>query len=410
MKNRIFYGWIIVLAIFLMLAVGWGIPINTNSIFITPIEEDLNFTRSQMLNALTIRSIIMAVTSLSAAWVFSKFNLKRIMEISAIVLCMAYFAMRFMTSIIHYYILISIQAACITYGGFFPASVIINKWFVKKNATALGIAFMGTGIGGMIFNLMGSSLILQIGWRATITVFTAIIFIIKLVTVFILIKVDPEEKGLKPYGNTQRETMDKLEDDELPKTSIKDVLKSLKFWMLGIGIMIMGMNMTGLVSNIAPRLRDIGYSLSTSGKVTSLSMISLAVGKLLLGVIFDRYSMRNATLLSSLSLLLGMLGMLFAKYKIALICIGLGSGFGTSFGSIAPPLYAEKLYPRLEYTSKLAFFQTMSKIGGIISPILMGAMYKVSNSYNSSLVLLSGSLIVASLIWLGTLPANNEKE
>ena len=409
MKKKLFYGWIVVIAIFLILAVGWGITFNSSSIFISPIEKDLGFTRSQMLNAVTIRGIVKTLIAFYSGWIFSKYNIKRVMEISTIVLCISYFSMSFMTSIIQYYILISIQAACIMLCGFVPLSIIINNWFFEKNAIALGFAFMGTGIGGMIFNLVGGRLIPQIGWRKTILIFATIMFVVMVISVFFLIKVSQKDKGLEPYGNKEKNDSKKSRNNELTGIYAKDAIRTFKFWMIGIGIIIMGMNMTGLVTNIAPHLSDIGYSLSTSAKVASLTMICLAFGKLLMGVLFDKYGIRNATLLTCLALIIGVLGMIFAKYRISFVGISVGVGLGCSFCSIALPLYAEKIYGRLDFPKILAYFQTMSNLGGIVAPLIMGAMYKSKNSYNSSLFLLLGCLIFAFFIWLKVLPKNKER-
>lgn len=410
MKNKLFYGWIIVIAIFLMLAVGWGISINTNSILITPIEEELGFTRAQMLNALTIRGIMMALISFCSGWIFSNFKIKRVMEVSAIALCISYFSMSFMTSIIEYYISISIQTVCVMLCGFIPASIIINNWFLTKNGIALGIAFMGSGIGGMFFNLLGSRLISQIGWRKTILKFSFIIFLVMTITVFFLIKVFPKDKGLEPYGSKRKDNVIESNNSKFFGIYIKDAIKTAEFWMIGIGVMIMGMNMAALVPNIAPHLNDIGYSISVSAKISSFTMISLAFGKLLIGILFDKYGIRNVTLLSCLALQIGLLSMIFAKYRFSFIGIVLGVGLGSSFGTVALPLYVEKIYGKLDYTRILAYLQTMSNIGGIISPLIMGIMYKSKNSYNSSLFLLLGCVTVAFLIWLRVLPKNNKND
>lgn len=410
MKNKLFYGWIIVIAIFLMLAVGWGISINTNSILITPIEEELGFTRAQMLNALTIRGIMMALISFCSGWIFSNFKIKRVMEVSAIALCISYFSMSFMTSIIEYYISISIQTVSVMLCGFIPASIIINNWFLTKNGIALGIAFMGSGIGGMFFNLLGSRLISQIGWRKTILKFSFIIFLVMTITVFFLIKVFPKDKGLEPYGSKRKDNVIESNTSKFFGIYIKDAIKTAEFWMIGIGVMIMGMNMAALVPNIAPHLNDIGYSISVSAKISSFTMISLAFGKLLIGILFDKYGIRNVTLLSCLALQIGLLSMIFAKYRFSFIGIVLGVGLGSSFGTVALPLYVEKIYGKLDYTRILAYLQTMSNIGGIISPLIMGIMYKSQNSYNNSLFLLLGCVTVAFLIWLRVLPKNNKND
>ena len=74
-----------------------------------------------------------------------------------------------------------------------------------------------------------------------------------------------------------------------------------------------------------------------------------------------------------------------------------------------PPIYAEKLYGKLDYTRILAYFQTISNMGGIITPLIMGAMYSRTNSYNSSLLFLLLCLVVAFCIWIKVLPKDGKR-
>ena len=65
--GKIFYGWYIVAAAFVIMAVGWGITFNTASLFINPISEDLGLSRKAINMTFTIIFLCQLVISLLQA-------------------------------------------------------------------------------------------------------------------------------------------------------------------------------------------------------------------------------------------------------------------------------------------------------------------------------------------------------
>ena len=53
-------------------------------------------------------------------------------------------------------------------GGPLPCQVLVSRWFEKTRGKAMGIAYLGIGIGGAIVPLLAAWLIGALGWRASL--------------------------------------------------------------------------------------------------------------------------------------------------------------------------------------------------------------------------------------------------
>lgn len=79
---------------------------------------------------------------------------------------------------------------------------LINAWCVKRVGFFVGLCMAFTGIGGVIFNPVGSALIASgpEGWRTGYLVFGVIILVVTLPFTLFVVRSKPADKGLEPYG------------------------------------------------------------------------------------------------------------------------------------------------------------------------------------------------------------------
>ena len=95
---------------------------------------------------------------------------------------------------------------------------------------------------------------------------------------------------------------------------------------------------------LASYLNDLNYSKSKISLIFSLGMFSLAIGKVILGKIYDMFSVKKSTVFSSLNAVIAIISIIFIKGNrneyIYIVTLGLGY----SFGSIAYPFVTEKLF------------------------------------------------------------------
>ncbi len=399
------YGWAMVVGSFVFLMVSWGVVFNSNSLFLVPIENSLGITRAETMIAITLRGIAMTVAAFAAGPLFSRFRFLSVIRVSGIGLVITYALMAWMQTAWQYYVLMVVHVAFMTLCGLIPMAMLVNRWFASQAGAALGIAMMGSGVGGMIFSLVAGQLIPSIGWRNTILVFAVQILIVMLYTQYKLFVYDPEEIGLKPFGyqeKTEAARVHVVETDE-------KVWGSVIFWIVAVGIVLMNIGINVLLTNTIPHLESTGISIQTLSVVSSVIMFGMAGGKVLLGILYDVAGMKIASIATSVSFIVGFLGLLLPQYPVAIWLSAIGTGFGGAFNSIAPPVFAQALYGAKNFTKVNAYFQAIGGIGMIVGPMLVGVLYSLTGNYNLTFRVFLVVMVISVFLWMIFLPSRKKK-
>lgn len=379
-KKKIFYGWYIVAAGLLIIAAAGGLISNCLSLFIVPVCDDLGFTRQAMaMNQTLICLGGMAVAALSGQ-IFRRFRLDRLMKLSAIVITLAYCSYAFASSLPMFYIasiLISISQALLTW---MPFSVILNNWFNERRGLAVGVTFMGSGLGGMVFSAVGGQLLQAFGWRLTFMILSGIVALMIIPAVFFVVRIHPREMGLEPYGQLPQTGSGAASADENGPT-FNEALKNMRFYVIGISLICIGISNNGVVATVAPNLTDVGHSATFAANITSMAMGALAIGKLILGILYDKLGTRKASMLALAAILISNVGMYFARHMIAMPLIILGMGLGAAFCTVALPLVTRDIFGNRAFSTLTGIFTACNNLGSAIGPSLLGRVCDTQGSY-----------------------------
>ena len=398
--GKVFYGWWIVAACFMTMFCTFGIVYNCNGMFIVPVTEDMGFTRQQMGMNSTIISSMMMIVSLFAGKIFKRFNVKMVMRVGAICLIAGYASYSLAQSLYMFYassVLVGLGLACTST---LPISIIINSWFNLKRGTAMGIASTGSGIGGMVLNQVAGKLIPAVGWRQSYLMLAGLMCIVILPCVFFIIKKDPAEIGLEPFGGVGRIVTNAQEDG----LTLSEAAKTKKFWIF-IGILVVNAIATGgVVQNLVPYISELGYSYSFGAIMASLNMASLAAGKFLLGNLYDRKRARFSTVCSCTCSALAMGSMILASlfmpsFGLMLLC----SGLGCAFGSTGIPILVRMVFGNKDYSSIYGISNFASNLGGALSPLIIGRLFDVTGTYKTGFSLFCGLSVCAACAFFALL-------
>lgn len=178
-------------------------------------------------------------------------------------------------------------------------------------------------------------------------------------------------------------------------------MKSVKFWALNLSSILLFIMINGLMMNVAPHLRNIGYSITYSANVVALIMATLAVGKVALGKLFDSIGIKWTTMIACLSSLLAIVGLIFAEYTWALLVVIIFAGLGSAYATIANSVLTVELFGKKDYNAILGFLSAIAAIGSVVGPIITGVLYDASGNYYSSYqVLIVFGLIATLLYWI----------
>ena len=396
-KHNIFYGWVMVFAGMLVISAVIGIVTNCSSLFIVPVCEDLGFTRTAMNLTLTLQSLTGMAMALFSGLVVHRFGLKLLMRVSAVVYCGVYFCYSFANSITTFYIITMVSALTGCFLGTLPLAIIINNWFHKRQGLALGLVLMGSGIGGSIFNSLGGHLLETIGWRSTYLVFGAAVTLLILPMVFFVLKPEPEDMGLRPLGEDG--PRDKVE----PAHGIRfnALVRDKRFFVYIFCAVAIAISMISISHSMIPNMESLGYSTTFSANVCAAYMGLLAVSKIGLGWLFDRYGLIKASLVSLVSVFIALVGL---AGSAALPFVYVAMAFGApavAFNTVAYPFITRSLFGQADYPVIMGVVQAAISLGCSIGPLISGQIYDRTGYYTFSYILCAASILVVGtlLLW-----------
>lgn len=390
------YGWAIVAASFVYLSFTWGIVFNTNSLFLVPIEQSLAIGRAQTMVAITLRGVAMVIGAFVSGYLYDRYAFMRIFRLSSMLLVITYALIAAVRTPMQYYILSTLHIMFMGIAGFIPVTMMVNRWFAAKTGTAMGFALLGSAIGGMLLSPVAGWLIPVWGWRMVNLLFALAMFLVVGICTFFVFAKEPADFGLTPYGTANDGTdsfTDVIRPDPQP-------LGRLVFVLIIIGIVLMNASLTLLMTNTSPHLQAEGFSLEKTSLVMSIIMFSMGFGKIALGVLYDAVGMRLATLITAAAFLFGYGGLLYPHLPFAIWLSALGTGFGSTFNSLAPPIFARALYGVGQFTRINAFFQAVGGVGSVLAPVVVGALYDRHGDYTAIFRLFLFSIAVTMLIWV----------
>lgn len=413
-KYNIFYGWFVVLGGLLIMFTIGGVAWNCVSLYIKPVCAELGFTRGQMSVNQTITSLVNMAVSLSWGYILQHFSLKKLMRLAAFLLPVAYFGYSMSRAIWMFYacsLLLGLSLALLMT---LPLSMIVSNWFEEKRGLAMGITFMGSGLGGMVFSPIVSTIITDFGWRAAYRSMSFVMFAAAIAAVFFLIKMRPEEMGLRALGYEKHHHMtesgEEEDDEEGDFLPFKQLIRTTRFKVVAVALCFSNTAVGCITQCLVPHLSDNGYSAATAALMMSVGMGALAIGKMSLGVIYDRVGTRVATILAMSCGLMGVISMVFCRFPAALCLIFFGQGIGCSFGTVGVPIVTQSLFGKKDYGYNFGFISACSSAVGALSPIINGTVYDKTGSYDPAFIAWAVILTVGISIFWVVLPRDKKSK
>jgi MFS family permease len=383
---------VIVIAGMATISMALGLIANSFSIFIVPISAELGFTRSQMSANQTIFAAGMMLVSLFWGAIFSKFRLKRLMGIAAAVSCAGYFLYSVAHALWAFYAISIVLSVTMALLGWMPFTVIIGNWFTKKRGLALGLTFMGSGIGGMIFNSLGGYLIASVGWRSTVMIYSLLLTLVMLPVVLFVVRIKPQDVGLAPYGGEDDQVL--AAEAEAGGLTLREAARGGRFYLIAVSVAVLGFAMNSLNATIAPHMQALNYSSVFAANVAAAYMAALAIGKFSLGALSDKLGTRAACALSLGTLFAAFLFMIFARFSLVVPLLVLCAGLGNSFGSVAYPLITRTVYGERDYAAITGIVSSLNSLGSAVGPAVCGVIFDASGSYIPGYVAMTALVFV----------------
>jgi|GEM_PF-1005940 len=400
----------LVIAGFIALGLSTGILINSIGQFILPINEDMGYSVGSVSLAFSIicAGIIFAATTV--AKFIDRYSCRACMAISTGVLAVFTFLISFTTEIWQFYLCTVVIGLAFTGLHTLPVSVMINRAFSpKRKGLAISIAFSGSGIGGMVFNPFFNYIIGSHGWRMGFVAIAGIYFIGGLLIVWLA----KAPKDIKAYDEhiESAEFMvveasgsylaDSVHNVESIDMEYKDAIKTGIFIRLVICIMFVNGIGSALMMHTVPYMVEIGVTSSAASFFISLCLLVLAVNKIVLGYICDKFGVERGTIFGVICYIFGLFVMIALQISqwIYLAFIFLGT-MGLAMPTVTAPLLVSHLFGNRDYTRIFGTTMIFMGIGNSFFPSLMGFIFDITGSYVIGWTLFAWLLIFSLILYI----------
>lgn len=377
--GKFYYGWLLVFVGFMLMVLAYVGSISITSVFVIPVTEALGIQRSAFLLYQSIVTLSSVFVSGYSGKRMATGNIKLIMAVSALMSILGYIIFANAKSIVWFYLgapLIGIGFSNCTV---LPMSIILNNWFGGKvKGTVMGIAFVGSGIGGLFILPQLNTVITNSGWRMGYYVLAGLFAVVLIITLLTIVKT-PEEKGFVRMG----QAADEKSISEADGMTIKEAMKTAMFWLILSTATLFVFGSSAILFNSAPFFIDVGFSPEKAAMVASLNLGMLAVGKIVIGFLSDKFGTKFGSVFSAL-----VFGLQFVFLALmpknpdlfvwgAVICYGIGGGGIT----VAPPLLVNALFGEKDYGNIVAAMNMATNLGGAFGGMIAGGIYDLTGSY-----------------------------
>ena len=358
--------------------------------------KDFHWSRATVTSGSVFGKIIIGpLFGFAAGWFIDRFGPRRLM-LSAILMCgFAVIGLSKMTSLWEFYSLYLLMALGYMFGGPLPNQVLTSRWFNKSRGKAMGIAYLGIGIGGMLVPQIAKWLNMQMDWRSSLV----ILGIFMIAVAFPMAWFVQENPG---------GTFKAAKEDQ-HRTHFRSILKSRSFYLLAIGSMCS----IGAVAGISQNLKlffsiDLKYSQGQSANIISMVLGTSIIGRLLMGWLADRYPKKYIMMLIYTLITGAILLLYFASSPGVIYIFAFIFGIGLGGDYMIIPLMAAELFGVKVMGRVMGLVLAIDGLAEAFGPILAGWLRDRSGSYTigfTALILLSLTGTIA--VWM--LPGEKHK-
>jgi len=396
-KPRVFYGYIVVTAGFLIMMIIHG-TFNTFGIFFTPLLTEFGTTRAALSGANSLAFFIMGFMAILMGVLTDKFGPRVVLTACALFFGASNLLMSQANALWQVYLFFIVIGIGLSASDVVPLATVV-RWFVKKRGTMSGVMKVGTGMGMMAVPLVASVMITTFDWRNSYLIL-GIVVLVAVIPLSQLMRRDPREMGLLPDGERQTDgEITTLVEEGL---SFREAIRTRQLWLVcGFYMTTLFCGMTVLV-HIAPHAVDLGVPITVAASVVSTIGLTSMFGRLVMGFAGDRIGHKRAMIVCFLILITALSWLQVARELWMLYLFGAIYGFnhGGVFALISPTVAG--LFGTRAQGTLLGIVICSGTIGGSIGSVLAGHIFDITGSYQLAfltlLVLAVIGLILTTLI------------
>jgi sugar phosphate permease len=360
--------------------------------------REFGWSRTMVTSGNAISKLVVGpLFGFAAGWIVDRFGPRRLMMAGILMAGGALVGLGLTSAAWAFYFFYFFNALGYVCGGPLPCQVLVSHWFDRTRGKAMGIAYLGIGIGGAAVPLLSHWLTDLFGWRGSLQAVGVLIVLIALPMAFFVreapLGADDRRAAL---AGPRKGRGPESGGPERP--ALRKILATPAFYLLALGSMCSIAAVGGTNQHLKLFLSlDRGYSQGDAAQVISLVLAVSIAGRLLMGWLADRMPRKRVMLViyllvaSAIPLLLVRTST-WSMYAFAVI---FGLGLGGEYLII--PLMAGELFGIGVLGRVMGIVLTADGVAEATAPMLVGKLRDSLGSYDIGFIVLVGAALVGAV-------------
>jgi MFS family permease len=380
--GRVHYAWIVLGGVGIAMLAASGVR-SAFGVFIKPMEAEFGWDRTALSLVASLSFVFNGVSGPIVGRLADRWGGRIVLASSGILLGVGALSAALIVTLWQLYaavgILIALGAGSASLG---VAAVLAARWFDRRRGLAIGIAGGAMAAGQLLIVPLAMWLTVSWGWRTAFAVLGVGFLVIVMPLVLALIRNDPHDVGLAPYGATATARAAGGVRDAEEGTSVRVALGTMPFWLLAGSFWVCGYTSTGLVlTHLIPHATEHGFDGAQAAQALGVMGAFNIVGTIVSGWICDRFGAKAPLAayygLRGVSLVfLPYVGTLTGLFAWAVI-------FGLNYISTVPATTAltAKIYGRYSVGELSGWIFCSHQVGSAVGSLAGGYLYDQLGDY-----------------------------
>lgn len=399
-KIRANYHWLIVLIVLVEMLIYGGVTNNLNAMYIIPVTEALEASRSGFSLAMTMKSLTAFACGIVSSVLFLHFGFRMLAALGLVGGALSLLLMSGSNSLLGIGLGAALLGICESFYSTVGVTRIVGDWFHRYRGMVLGVVTAATGLGGSLFCMIQSQMIQNRGWRFSYR-FSTVLLLLVAVLLFLLIRNRPDQMGLRPFGEgllpVKQRHRAGMSDDNWPGFNLPQLIKMPTFYLMLVCGFVSSVSMYLAFYVIVPHMQDCGLTADQAATMQSTMLLVLAAAKLLVGSLSDVVGGKGVTLLCTACAVVS----LWLLTRVTDVTSGILAVVVFSMclpqTTITIPLLTSSLFGYRAHDTAMSIFLSMISVGAMVASPICNLAYDLLGSYNPVFLVASG-LALASMI------------
>ncbi|MBL6951381.1 MAG: MFS transporter [Alphaproteobacteria bacterium] len=394
MGQKVYFGWFVVVAAFVVLFLGFGIAYSFASFF-DGLEADFQASRGDVSLIFSIAGFLYFSLGAISGPLSDRLGSRPVVAFGMLLIAGGLLASSFAQSLWQVYLSYGVAVGVGIGFAYVPSVGVLQRWFVRRRGLVTGLAVAGIGVGTLIAPPISRFLVEILGWRGAFQVLAGVVLVIGLAAAWMLYP-SPAARGLYPDG----EKTAVGEGASLSGMSLRGALVTRPFWLLFAASSISAVGLFVPFVHLVKFSVDHGHDESWSVLLISLIGVGSMSGRLTLGGLADRFGRHRAIIIMFLGMALmhawWYVSTSFWALSVYAVLFGLFYG---GFVALAPALIAD-YYGAKNVGGILGLQYSGIALGSLVGPVAAGFAFDLTGSYDLPIAASAATAFLATAVIL----------